>query len=177
MTPKNCVCDNISWEIKGNYAREIRLQPSARYNQWFDTVSTNLGTSLGFDHNNEKSAFPHSRPIYSLENYFIGRRCHLAWRVLTLADKNHRGEPHEICAKCFLKKLCLPLICTQKIKANSERYFKIFHSLVNLWTVLRSKLKQPAYRSNEFQFFQQGVCKFIFPSKFKRGSMFCDSRR
>ena len=24
------------------------------HNQWFDTVSTSLGTSLGFDHNNEK---------------------------------------------------------------------------------------------------------------------------
>ena len=37
-------------------------------------------------------------------------------------------------------------------------------------------MKQPAYRSNEFQFFQQGVGKFIFPSKFKWGSFFCDSR-
>ena len=25
------------------------------HNQWFDTVSTNLGTSLGFDHNDEKN--------------------------------------------------------------------------------------------------------------------------
>ena len=40
----------------------------------------------------------------------------------------------------------------------------------------KEKLKQPAYRSNEFQFFQQGVGKFIFPSKFKWGSFFCDSR-
>ena len=36
-------------------------------------------------------------------------------------------------------------------------------------------MKQPAYRSNEFQFFQ-GVGKFIFPSKFKWGSFFFDSR-
>ena len=25
------------------------------HNQWYDTVSTNLGTSLGFDYNNEKN--------------------------------------------------------------------------------------------------------------------------
>ena len=25
VTPKNCVCDNISWKIKSSYAREIRL--------------------------------------------------------------------------------------------------------------------------------------------------------
>ena len=25
------------------------------HNQWFDTVSTNLGTSLGFDHNDKKN--------------------------------------------------------------------------------------------------------------------------
>ena len=37
-------------------------------------------------------------------------------------------------------------------------------------------MKQPAYQSNEFQFFQQGVGKFIFPGKFKWGSFFCDSR-
>ena len=40
----------------------------------------------------------------------------------------------------------------------------------------KKKLKQPAYRSNEFQFFQQGVGKFIFPGKFKWRSFFCDSR-
>ena len=40
----------------------------------------------------------------------------------------------------------------------------------------KEKLKQPAYRSNDVQFIQQGVWKFIFPSKFKRGSMLCDSR-
>ena len=40
----------------------------------------------------------------------------------------------------------------------------------------KEKLKQPAYQSNEFQFFQQAVGKFIFPSKFKWGSFFCDSR-
>ena len=41
----------------------------------------------------------------------------------------------------------------------------------------KAKLKPLAYRSNEFQFFQQGVGKFIFPGKFKWGSIFGDSRR
>ena len=105
-------------------------------NQWFDTVSTNLGTSLGSDHNNEKKpAFPHARHIYSLENYFTGGRCHLAWCVLTLADENYRGEPHEILVKCF-KNFVYPWFARRKKKANSERYFKTFYSLVNLWTVL-----------------------------------------
>ena len=42
------------------------------------------------------------RHIYSLENYFTQGRCHLAWCVLTLADENYRGEPHEILVKCFI---------------------------------------------------------------------------
>ena len=74
------------------------------HNQWLDTVSTNLGKSLGFDHNDKKKcAFPHARHVYSLENYFTGGRCRLAWRVLTLADENYRGEPHEVLVKCFIK--------------------------------------------------------------------------
>ena len=28
VTPKNCVCGNIRWEVKSNYAREIRFQLS-----------------------------------------------------------------------------------------------------------------------------------------------------
>ena len=32
----------------------VRKICSPYHNQLFDTVSTNLGTSLGFDHNNEK---------------------------------------------------------------------------------------------------------------------------
>ena len=128
----------------------------------------------------KKCAFPHARHIYSLENYFTGGWCRLARRVLTLADENYRGEPREILVKCF-KNFVYPWFARRKKKANSERYFKTFYSLVNLWTVLlqpeeKAKLKQPAYRSNEFQFFQQGVGKFIFPSKFKWGSFFCDSR-
>ena len=36
-----------------------------------------------------------------MENYFTGGRCRLAWRVLTLANENYRGEPHETLVKCF----------------------------------------------------------------------------
>ena len=44
----------------------------------FNTVSTNLGTSLRFYHNNEKKcALPHACHIYFLENYFTRRRCPL----------------------------------------------------------------------------------------------------
>ena len=32
---------------------------------------------------------------------FTRERCRLAWRVLTLADENYRGEPHEILVKCL----------------------------------------------------------------------------
>ena len=39
----------------------------------------------------------------------------------------------------------------------------MFYSLVNLQPEEKAKLKQPTYRSNEFQFFQQGVYKFILP--------------
>ena len=45
--------------------------------------------------------FPQARHVYSLENFFTGGRCRLAWRVLTLADENYRGELHEILVKCF----------------------------------------------------------------------------
>ena len=40
----------------------------------------------------------------------------------------------------------------------------------------KSKIETTGVRSSKFQFIQQGVCKFIFPSKFKMGSMFCDNR-
>ena len=49
----------------------------------------------------KKCAFPHARHVYSLEKFFTGGRCRLAWRVLTLADENYLGELHEIIVKCF----------------------------------------------------------------------------
>ena len=93
---------------------------------------------MGFDHNNEKNVrFLTFRHIYSLENHFTGGRCHLAWRVLILADENYRGEPHEITK--FLTNVLKTLSTfdlkaekKKKNQANSERYFKIFYSWVNL---------------------------------------------
>ena len=70
------------------------------------------------------ATFPENKTGKCISHFITGRRCHLAWRVLTLADEYYRGEPHEILVKC--------LICTQKKKVNSERYFKIFYALVNL---------------------------------------------
>ena len=83
----------------------------------------------------------------------------------------------------MFQKLCKPLVCTQKKKrqiSNGISKYFIRQSIYELCynsPRKKAKLKQPAYRSNEFQFIQLGVCEFIFPSKFKRGSMFCDSRR
>ena len=83
----------------------------------------------------KKCAFPHARHICSLESYFTRGRCRLAWRVLTLADENYLGEPHEILVKCF-KNFVYPWFARRKKKANSEWYFKIFYSLVSSWTAL-----------------------------------------
>ena len=43
VTPKSCVRDNINWEIKSNYAREIReINPSLNYeNLYFFVVKRN----------------------------------------------------------------------------------------------------------------------------------------
>ena len=71
------------------------------HNQWFDTVSTNLGTSLGFDHNNEKNVRSSRSPHLFFGKLLTGGRCRLASYFLTLAYENYRGEPHEILVKCF----------------------------------------------------------------------------
>ena len=68
------------------------------------------------------------------------------------------------------------------LKREKLRYLNVVYSLANSRSVFqqpekKEKLKQRAYRSNDVQFIPQGVWKFIFPSKFKRGSMFCDSRK
>ena len=39
----------------------------------------------------------------------------LNWRVLTLADENHRGEPREILVKCF-KNFVYPRFARRKIR-------------------------------------------------------------
>ena len=66
----------------------------------------------------KKCAFPHARHVYSLENFFTGGRCRLAWRVLTLADKNYRGELHESLCKCF-KNFVYPRFARRKKRQNT----------------------------------------------------------
>ena len=116
------------------------------HNQRFDTLSTNLGTSLGFDHNNEKNV-----RFLTLSTFILWKiillegECRLAWCVFdtpwyllihaALADENNRVKPHEILVKCF-KNFVHPWFACRKKKANSERYFQTFYSLVNLWTAL-----------------------------------------
>ena len=84
----------------------------------------------------KKCAFPHARHVYSLENFFTGGRCRLAWRVLTLADENYRGEPHEILVKCF-KNFVYPWFARRKLKKRqipngSSKYF-IYWSIYELF--------------------------------------------
>ena len=43
-----------AFNVRSRRPRRKKLS-SPCHNQWFDTVSTNLGTSLGFDHNDEKN--------------------------------------------------------------------------------------------------------------------------
>ena len=43
----------------------------------------------------------HSPRLFFGKLFFTGGRCRFAWRVLTLADENYRGELHEILVKCF----------------------------------------------------------------------------
>ena len=49
-------------------------------------------------------------------------------------------------------------------------------SQLSLWYKKLKLSKNTPWDRYWFQFFQQGVGKFIFPSKFKWGSFFCDSR-
>ena len=116
------------------------------HNQRFDTLSTNLGKSLGFDHNNEKNVRFLTLATFILwKIILLEGECRLAWHVFdtpwyllihaALADENNRVKPHEILVKCF-KNLVHPWFACRKKKANSERYFKTFYSLVNLWTAL-----------------------------------------
>ena len=125
----------------------VQVQASSRcHNQWFDTVSSNLGTSLGFDHNNEKKkcAFAHARLIYSMENYFTGGRCRLAWRVLTLADENYIGEPLKILVKCF-KNFVYPWYARKKrqIPNGISKYFSHWSigQFMNCFITARRKSK------------------------------------
>ena len=85
------------------------------HNRWFDTVSTNLGTSLGFDHNDEKNV-----RFLTLATFILWKI--ICWRAMSLSlarldsgrRKLLRWTPWNSC-QMFLK-LCLPFICTQKKK-------------------------------------------------------------
>ena len=124
----------------------------------------------------KKCAFPHARHIYSLENYFTGGRCQLAWRVLTQAEENYRGEPHEILVKCF-KNFVYPLVCTQKKK---DRFRTVFQNILfisqfmNCFITARgkSKLKQPAYRSMNSNLINKEFVNSFFPVNLRRSQCF-----
>ena len=97
----------------------------------------------------------------------------------TIRQGNLPIEPHEILVKCFKTLSSHGLHAKKREKL---QYLNVVYSLANSRSVFqqpekKEKLKQRAYRSNDVQFIQQGVWKFIFPSKFKRGSMFCDNRK
>ena len=68
-----------------------------------------------------------ARHIYSLENYFTGWRCRLAWHVLTQAEENHRGEPHEILVKCF-KNFVYPWFARRKKK--KDKFRTVFQNIL-----------------------------------------------
>ena len=91
----------------------------------------------------KKCAFPHARHIYSLENYFTGGRCRLAWRVLTLADENYRGEPHEVLVKC-LKNFVYPWSARRKKKVKFRTVFQnilFIGQFMNCFIAARGKNK------------------------------------
>ena len=91
----------------------------------------------------QKCASPHARHIYSLENYFTGGRCCLAWRVLTLADENYGGEPHEILVKCF-KNLVYPWFARRKKRQITNGISKYFIH----WSIHELFHNSPRKKSN-----------------------------
>ena len=91
----------------------------------------------------KKCAFPHARHVYSLENFFTGGRCRLAWRVLTLADENYRGELHEILVKCF-KNFVYPWFARRKKKGKFRTVFQnilFISQFMNCFIAARGKSK------------------------------------
>ena len=106
-------------------------------------------------------------PHLFFEIYFTGGRCHLAWCVLTLADENYRGEPHEILVKCF-KNFVYPWFARRKLKKRqipngSSKYF-IYWSIYELfYNSARKKQNWNNRRISQMNsnFFRQGVCSFF----------------
>ena len=78
----------------------------------------------------------------------------------------------------MFQKLCIPVVGTQKKKFRTVfQNILLISQFMNCFITARgkSKIETTGVRSSKFQFIQQGVCKFIFPSKFNMGSMFCDN--
>ena len=129
------------------------------------------------DHNNEKVCVPHAHHIYSMEN--IRGRWRLALRILTLADENCWGEPHEILVICF-KNIVYPWFAHRKkrqILNDISKYF-IHWSIYELfYSSMRKKQNWNNRHLGQMNsnFFNKEFV--IFPSKFKWGSIFCDSWR
>ena len=91
----------------------------------------------------KKCAFPHARHIYSLENYFTGGRCRLAWRVLTLADENYRGEPHEILSNVLKTFSTLNLYAEKKGKFRT-----MFQNILIISQFKNCSVLQPEEKQN-----------------------------
>ena len=72
----------------------------------------------------KKCAFPHTRHIYSLENYFTEGQCHLAWRVLTLTDENCR-RCGEVSPMKLLSNVLKTFSTTTETKAGRLQNFKM----------------------------------------------------
>ena len=85
----------------------------------------------------------------------------------TIRQGNLPIEPHEILVKCFktLSSHGLHAKKREKLQYLNEVYLLANSRSVFQQPEKKEKLKQPAYRSNDVQFIQQGVWKFIFPSK------------
>ena len=72
----------------------------------------------------KKFAFAHARHIYSLESYFTGGQCHLAWPVLTLTDENCR-RCGEVSRMKLLSDVLKTFSTTTETKAGRLQNFKM----------------------------------------------------
>ena len=108
----------------------------------------------------KKMCVPSRSPHLFFEKLFYWRAMSLSLVRLDSVRRIIKVNPMKFLSNVLKTSSTLHLYAEKK--ANSERYFKTFYSSVNLRTVLfmfflqpeeKAKLKRPAYRSNEFQFF------------------------
>ena len=112
------------------------------HNQWFDTVSTNLGTSLGFDHNDKKMCVSSRLPRLFFGKLFYWRAMSLTLALLDSGRRNYRGELHEILIKCF-KNFVYPSFARRK-KGKSRTLFQnilFLSQFMNCFIAARGKSK------------------------------------